>query len=167
MQIPKALAPQQKPWQRTEFFGQPINCAMNTSVCLSLQGSDISMSLRPSFYEAPGLAVQSVDTQQWGGGGAGAGSEGEGWRAVGGWVVVVVLGWGGCGNWVRLPLHYKAPISCRSSPNYGINLSNRGIKNEFKRTWWWTQVLECAMLTSNTLLVCRVPIILSLFRPSK
>lgn len=45
--------------ERTEFFGQPIKCAMNTSVCLSLQGSDISMSLRLSFYESLDLWCES------------------------------------------------------------------------------------------------------------
>lgn len=39
--------------ERTELVAQPIKCAMNTSVCLSLQGSDTSMSLRFSFYESP------------------------------------------------------------------------------------------------------------------
>lgn len=49
--------------ERTEFFGQPVKCAMNTSVCLSLRGSDISMSLRLSFYESPRLVVRFLDTQ--------------------------------------------------------------------------------------------------------
>lgn len=40
-----------KSLERTEFFGQPIKCAVNTSVCLSLLGSDISMS-RLYFYES-------------------------------------------------------------------------------------------------------------------
>lgn len=52
--------------ERTEFLGQPIKCAMNTSVCLSLQGLDISMSLRLSFYESPRLVVWSLDTQHTG-----------------------------------------------------------------------------------------------------
>lgn len=38
--------------ERTEFFGKPIKCAVNTSVCLSLQGSDISMSPCLYFYES-------------------------------------------------------------------------------------------------------------------
>lgn len=37
---------------------------MNTSVCLSSQGSDISMSLRLSFYESLQLVVRSLDTQR-------------------------------------------------------------------------------------------------------
>lgn len=52
--------------ERTEFRGQPIKCAMNTSVCLSLQGSDISMSLRLAFYESLDLRGESKDTQRGG-----------------------------------------------------------------------------------------------------
>lgn len=49
--------------ERAGFSGQPIKCAMNTSVCLSLQGSDISMSLRPSFYKSVRLVVWYLGTQ--------------------------------------------------------------------------------------------------------
>lgn len=49
--------------ERTKFFGQPIKCAVNTSVCLSLQGSDISMSPRLYFYESQDLWCDS-DTRK-------------------------------------------------------------------------------------------------------
>lgn len=52
--------------ERTGFSGQPVKCAMNTSVCLSLQGSDISMSLHPSFYESVRLVVRYLGTQHTG-----------------------------------------------------------------------------------------------------
>lgn len=45
--------------ERTEFFGQPVNCAVNTSVCLSLRGSDISESPRLCFYESLDLWCDS------------------------------------------------------------------------------------------------------------
>lgn len=57
-----AVVKSQSP-ERTEFVAQPIKCAMNTSVCLSLQGSDTSMSLRLSFYESPWSGVRFLDMQ--------------------------------------------------------------------------------------------------------